>query len=179
MFLGVVMKKIKKIIISALLLASAIVINRFLSINTSILSIGFTFVPLMLSGIILGPKYSILIAGLADLIGALLFPFGAFFIGYTISALLTGLVYGVMLYRKEEFKVDKKFIIRLLVAILIVTIFINGGLNTLWLIITSEKATIAILPTRILKNLIMIPVMFVTMLSLSKLLEKQIGDMHD
>ena len=84
--------KIKKIIISALLLAASIVINRFLSINTSILSIGFTFVPLMLSGIILGPKYSILIATLADLIGALLFPCNSYFVGYTISSLLTGLV---------------------------------------------------------------------------------------
>ena len=173
------MKKIKKIIISALLLAASIVINRFLSINTSILSIGFTFVPLMLSGIILGWKYSLVIAGLADLIGALLFPFGSFFIGYTISALLTGLVYGLLLYNKEGFKFNKKFLIRLIIAILIVCIFINGGLNTLWLILTSKKATIAILPTRILKQLIMIPVMFTTMSLLTKSLEKQIGDLND
>ena len=173
------MKNIKKIVISALLLAASIVINRFLSINTSILSIGFTFVPLMLAGIILGWKYSMIIAGLADLIGALLFPFGSFFIGYTVSAVLTGLVYGLCLYRKDEFKVDKKFCIRLIIAILIVTIFINGGLNTLWLLLTSKKATIAILPTRIVKQLIMIPVMFITMVSLGKALEKQIGDLND
>ena len=171
--------KIKKIVISALLLASAIVINRFLSINTSILSIGFTFVPLMLAGIILGPKYSIIIAGLADLIGALLFPFGSYFVGYTISAVLTGLVYGLFLYQKDNFKVDKKFFIRLLIAILIVTIIINGGLNTLWLVLTSKKAFWAILPTRVLKQLIMIPVMFITMTALCKALTKQIGDLHD
>ena len=173
------MKKIRKIIISALLLAAAIVINRFLSINTSILSIGFTFVPLMLAGIILGWKYSLVIAGLADLIGALLFPFGSFFIGYTISAILTGLVYGLLLYQKGSFKVDKKFMIRLLIAILIVCIFINGGLNTLWLLLTSKKATIAILPTRLLKQLIMIPIMFITMTSLCKVLDKTVGDIND
>lgn len=173
------MKKNKKIIISALLLAASIVINRFLSINTSILSIGFTFVPLMLSGIILGPKYSIIIATLADLIGAFLFPFGSFFIGYTISAFLTGLVYGLLLYNKDKFEVNKKFIIHLIISILIVTILINGGLNTLWLILTSKKATIAILPTRIIKQLIMIPVMFITMYSLCKMQEKSLGDLHD
>ena len=173
------MKNIKKIVISSLLLAASIVINRFLSINTSILSIGFTFVPLMLAGIILGWKYSMIIAGLADLIGALLFPFGSFFIGYTISALLTGIVYGLCLHRKNDFKVDKKFYIRLIIAILIVTIVINGGLNTIWLLLTSKKATIAILPTRIIKQLIMIPVMFITMTALCKALEKQIGDLHD
>ena len=173
------MKKIKKIIIAALLLAASIVINRFLSINTSILSIGFTFVPLMLSGIILGPKYSIIIAGLADLIGALLFPFGSFFIGYTISALLTGTVYGFLLYNKEGFVFNKKFLIKLIIAILIVCVLINGLLNTIWIIMTVKSASYAIIPTRILKQLIMIPVMFITMSALCKLLEKQIRGLND
>lgn len=173
------MNKIKKIIISALLLAATIVIERFLSINTSILSIGFSFVPLILAGIILGWKYSLLIAALADLIGALLFPFGTYFVGYTISSGLRGLVYGLLLYRKEGFKLDKKFMIRLLIAILIVTIFINGGLNTLWLVITMQKAFLVILPTRVLKQLIMIPVMFITMVALCKVLSKQLEDMND
>lgn len=173
------MKKIKKIIISALLLASAIVINRFLSINTSIVSIGFTFVPLMLAGIILGWKYSLVIGLLTDLIGALLFPFGSYFVGYTISSALTGLVYGLLLYRKDKFAVDKKFMINLIIAILIVCIFINGGLNTLWLVITSKKAFIAILPTRVIKQLLMIPIMFITMTSLTKLLTKQINEVKN
>ena len=171
------MKKIKKIIISALLLASAIVINRFLSINTSIVSI--TFVPLMLAGIILGWKYSLVIGLLTDLIGALLFPFGSYFVGYTISSALTGLVYGLLLYRKGDFVVDKKFMINLVIAILIVCIFINGGLNTLWLVITSKKAFLAILPTRVLKQLLMMPIMFITMVSLTKLLTKQINEVKN
>ncbi len=173
------MKKIKKIIISALLLASAIVINRFLSINTSIVSIGFTFVPLMLAGIILGWKYSLVIGLLTDLIGALLFPFGSYFVGYTISSALTGLVYGLLLYRKGDFVVDKKFMINLVIAILIVCVFINGGLNTLWLVITSKKAFLAILPTRVLKQLLMMPIMFITMISLTKLLTKQINEVKN
>lgn len=173
------MSKIKKIIISALLLATSIVINRFLSINTSILSIGFTFVPLMFSGIILGPKYSIVIAGLADLIGALLFPFGSYFIGYTISSLLTGLVYGLLLYNKDGFNLNKKFIVKMLISILIVCVLINGLLNTIWIILTVKKAAIAIIPTRVVKQLIMIPIMFLTMLSLLKLLEKQIRGLND
>lgn len=173
------MSKIKKIIISALLLAASIVINRFLSINTSILSIGFTFVPLMLAGIILGFKYSLVIAGLSDLIGALLFPFGSYFVGYTISSILTGLIYGLLLYNKDGFVFNKKFLIHLLIAILIVCIFINGLLNTIWIIMTVKKASYAIIPTRVLKQLLMIPVMFITMSSLTKLLEKQIRGLYD
>lgn len=172
------MKKIKKIILSGLLLAASIVINRFLSINTSILSIGFTFVPLMLSGIILGWKYSMIIAGLSDLIGALLFPFGSYFVGYTISSLLSGLVYGLLLYQKE-FIFNRKFLIRLIIAVLIVCILINGVLNTIWIIMTVKSASIAIVPTRIIKQFIMIPIMFITMSSLTRLLEKQIRGLND
>lgn len=171
--------KIRKIILTSLLLASTVIINRFLSINTGILSIGFTFVPLMLSAIILGTRKSMLIATLADLIGALLFPFGSFFIGYTISAMLTGLVYGLLLYQKGEFIVSKKFILRLIIATLIVTILINGCLNTLWIILTVKSASVAIIPTRIIKQLIMIPVMILTMISLTKILQKEINVMKN
>ena len=171
--------KLKEIILVSLLLASTIIINRFLSINTGILSIGFTFVPLILSEIILGVKKTVLIATLADLIGAFLFPFGPFFIGYTISAMLTGLVYGLFLYQKGEFNVNKKFIIRLVLATLIVTLIIHGGLNTLWTILTVKSASVAIIPMRIIKQLIMIPVMILTMLGLTKILKKEINVMKN
>jgi len=171
--------KIKKIILTSLLLAATIVINRFLSFNSGILSIGFTFVPLMLSAIILGKKETIIIATLADLIGALLFPFGPFFIGYTISAALTGMVYGLFLYQNDEVKVNKSFIIRLIIATLIVTIFINGILNTLWIILTVKSASIAIIPTRVIKQLIMIPIMIFTMIGLTKMLTKEINGMKN
>ena len=89
--------KMKKIILSALLLALTIVLSRFLSFNTSLLSIGFSFVPMILAAIWLGPKYAAIICGLADLIGALLFPFGTYFPGFTVSAGLSGLIYGIFL----------------------------------------------------------------------------------
>lgn len=83
------MRKNKKIILSAILLALLIILSRFLSIKTPIMRISFEFVPTMLCAIWLGPKWTILIKVLGDLIGATLFPSGAFFIGYTISAGIT------------------------------------------------------------------------------------------
>ncbi len=171
--------KLKRIILMGLLLSVTIVINRFLSFNTSIVSIGFTYVPLMLTAIILGWKESVVVATLADVIGALLFPFGSFFIGYTISAALTGLVYGILLYQKGEFVVNRKFIIRLVIATLIVTLIINGCLNTLWIVITLKKAAMTIIPTRVAKQLIMIPVMILSMIGLTKSLTKEINRMKN
>ena len=106
------MNKTKKILLSALFLASTIILGRILSIRTPLLTIGFSFVPIMLSAIILGWKHSTFIATMSDIIGALLFPTGSYFFGFTITSFLTGLTYGLLLHNKDEFKIDKKFIIK-------------------------------------------------------------------
>lgn len=152
------MSKLKKVILAALLLATTVVLSRFLSIKTPIIVISFSYLPIMLSAILLGPFYSTLIAALSDLIGALLFPFGAYFFGYTLSSALAGLIYGLLLYKgKKEFS-NKNFIIRLIVSTLLVIVVCNTLLNTLWIYITTKKALVAILPTRLLKQLIMLPI---------------------
>jgi ECF transporter S component (folate family) len=96
------MSKTKKIILSALMLAILLVFSRFISIKTPILVISLSFLPIMISAILLGPKYSCIIALLGDLIGALLFPFGSYFVGFTIEQALVGLIYGLFLYKKPN-----------------------------------------------------------------------------
>ena len=156
------MSKLKKVILAALLLATTVVLSRFLSIKTPIIVISFSYLPIMLSAILLGPFYSTLIAALSDLIGALLFPFGAYFFGYTLSSAFAGLIYGLLLYKgKKEFS-NKNFIIRLIVSTLLVIVVCNTLLNTLWIYITTKKALVAILPTRLLKQLIMLPIQVVS-----------------
>ena len=95
------MRTNKKIILTAILLAMLIVLSRFLSIKTPITKISFAFVPTMLCAIWLGPKWTILLNVLGDVIGATLFPSGAFFIGYTISTAVSAAIYGFILYKKE------------------------------------------------------------------------------
>lgn len=154
--------KTKKIILSALLLALTIVLSRFLSINTPLLSIGFSFVPMVLSAIWLGPKYSAIICGLADLIGALLFPFGTYFIGFTISAICKGLIYGFVLYKKGEELTNKQLIIRLIIACVLVIGIVNILMNSVWLVIMYNKAFLAVLYTRLTAEVVMVPVQIIT-----------------
>ena len=165
------LSKIKKLVLSALLLAITIVLSRFLSINTELLAIGFSFVPMMLTAIWLGPKYSTVVCGLADLIGALLFPFGTFFIGFTISAVLKGLIYGLVLYEKDREFTDKELLIRLIISSLIVIIFVNILLNAVWLKIMYDKAFIAILSLRTVAQFIMLPIQVLTVYALVKALK--------
>ena len=163
------MSRNKKIILTAVLIAMQIILSRFLSIKTPILKVSFAFIPSILCAIWLGVKWTVLLNVLGDIIGATLFPTGAFFIGYTISTAISGLIYGVLLYKKEDNSfTDKQFIIRLIISVILVTCISNIGLNTLWISITTGKAFIVLLGTRIIKELIMIPIQIVVILFIEK-----------
>ncbi len=167
------MSKMKKIILAALLLAVSIVLSRFLSIKTPIVTISFSFVPIIFCAIWLGPKWTILVGILSDLIGAILFPFGSFFIGYTITSAVAATIYGFLLYKKQEDTyTDKQFILRLILAVCLVTVVCNIGLNTLWLKITTGKAFFVLLASRLVKELVMVPIKVIMMAFLEKVLRK-------
>lgn len=152
----------KKMILSALMITLSIILSRFLSIKTPFLAISFNFVPILLSAIWLGPKYTVIISGIADLIGAILFPFGEFFIGFTISSILSGLIYGIILYKKDEELSNKELIIRLIISNVIVTLLVYIVLNTLWLSIMYDKAFFVLIGTRVVKEIIMLPIQIIT-----------------
>ena len=167
------MRKNKKIILSAILLALLIILSRFLSVKTPIIKISFSFVPTMLCAIWLGPKWTVLINVLGDLIGATLFPSGAFFAGYTVSTAIAAFIYGILLYKKEpDTFTDKQFILRTIISVLLVTVIVNMGLNTLWTSITSGKAFMVLFATRVVNQLIMVPIHIVVILFIEKLLRK-------
>lgn len=126
-----------------------------MSIHTPIVRIGFGFLPLALTSILYGPWVGGITAAIADLIGFALFPTGTYFPGFTLTAFLTGFTYGLLFHNKPK---SQK---RVLLSVLIVCIFLNLGLDTLWLSILIGKGYVVLLPTRIIKTLIMIPVQFI------------------
>ena len=163
--------KTKKMILSALMITLSIVLSRFLSIKTPFIAISFNFVPILLSAIWFGPKYTIIIAGISDLIGAILFPFGEFFIGFTISSILAGAIYGFILYKKDVELTKKQLLIRLIISSFIVTIFVYILLNTLWLVIMYDKAFFVLVGARAIKEFIMLPIQIVTVFLLVQALK--------
>lgn len=167
------MNKTKKIILTALFLATNIIIGRILSIRTPLITIGFSFVPLMLSAIILGPKYSTFISVMGDVLGALLFPVGSYFFGFTITAFFKGILYGLFLHQKT-FNLSKKFILRLIICTTATNLLLNGLLNTFWIMIISENASNIIVPIRMLKQLIMVPIEVICIISLCKIFEERL-----
>lgn len=136
----------------ALLLAIEIILTRFCSISTPIVRIGFGFLPIAMIGIMYGPLWAAATYALGDLLGAVLFPIGPYFPGFTLTAGLSGLVFGLILYKKP---VTWK---NALMASCIVVIILDLCLNTFWLSVLWGDAYIALLPTRIVKVVLTIPV---------------------
>lgn len=112
--------------LAALLTALEIVLSRFLSISAWNTKIGFAFVPVVLAALLLGPLWAGAVAALADFLGAILFPVGAFFPGFTFTAFLMGLCYGLFLHRKQNLP-------RILGAVAVHQLVLSLLLNTFWI----------------------------------------------
>lgn len=144
---------IKKMVLTAMLIAVEIVLSRFCSIATPIVKIGFAFLPIVVVAMMFGPLYAGIAGAAADFIGAILLPIGVYFPGFTLTAFLAGLTYGFFLYQKP------KRLVRISIMVLAVSLFLHLGLNTVWIWMITGKGFLAIIPTRILQTGIMIPVM--------------------
>jgi len=157
------MGKTRKVLISSFLLVSCIVIDRLMSIRLPFISVGFKFIPFMFSAMLLGTKYATVIGIISDLIGRFLFPMSCFFPGFTLSAGITGFLYGVFLYTDEKIETNKKFLLKLALCVIIVTLVVNIGLNTIWVMLLTDKAAKIILPVRFIKQIVMVPIEIIVM----------------
>ena len=102
----------------------------------------------------------------ADLIKYLVHPTGAFFPGFTISGAISGMIYGIILYKKPlQIK-------RILLANGLVMILVNILLNTYWLTLLYGQGFMAILPVRVLKEIILYPIYVALFYSVSKVIKK-------
>ena len=138
----------------ALLTAIEIVLSRFLSINAWNIKIGFSFVPIVVAAILYGPIEAGIVAALGDFLGAILFPIGAYFPGFTLTAFLTGCVFGLFLHRKQGW-------LQSIAAIGINQFVLSLFLNTLWISILYGSPYVPLLATRIVQCLILSVVQFV------------------
>lgn len=111
----------------ALLIALQVVLSRWLSISLPHLKIGFSFVPVMVAARLFGPLGGVAVYALGDVIGTFAFPTtGAYFPGFTLSAAVSGLIYGLFLYKKSSPA-------RIIMAVTLKQLVQSVLLNTLWL----------------------------------------------
>lgn len=123
----------------ALLAALEIVLNRFCSINTMGLKIGFSFVPIVVAASLFGPVHAAAVYALADFLGAILFPIGQYHPGFTVCAALMGFVWGIFLHTKE----GHTGFLSILAPSLINNLVIGLLINTAWVAMLYGSKTYA------------------------------------
>lgn len=157
------MKKLNTRMITTIgvLVAIEVVLSRFLSINIWSNKIGFAFVPCALCAMLFGTGPTVILEIIADLLGATLFPSGSFFPGFTLTAALRGLSYGLLLGKKQT-------PLRILLVVLFNQLVLGLALNTLWITILYGSNYGALLITRSVQCLVLIPVEFVVITAIAK-----------
>lgn len=133
------------------------------------LRIGIAFIPEMVCASFFGPIPAMILGASSDVLGYFLGLSGPgnFFPGFTLTALLAGLIYGSLLYRKPA------GLLRFTIAKAVVNVFLNIGLNTLWLSMLQGKGYLALLPARVIKNLMMLPIEIALAFLVVSFLQKQ------
>ena len=151
------------LVMLAMLTALEIVLERFCSFQAWNLRVGFSFTALALAGMLFGPAAAGGVGAAGDLIGMLLFPNGTFFPGFTLTAVLKGLVYGFFLHRSQKAG-------RIIGAVLVVELILSQCLQTLWLSVLYGSPYGAIFVTRLTQTAVMIPVQLLVLFALSKII---------
>ena len=147
----------------SLLTALEIVLNRFLSINAWNVKIGFSFVPVVIGAMLYGPLGGAVVGALGDFIGALLFPIGPYFPGFTLTAFLTGAVFGLLLEKVRT-------VPRVLVAVGINQFILSLFLNTLWISLLYGSPYVPLLATRLVQAVVLTIAQIVVILALVRVM---------
>ena len=157
-FTAVKLKKLKtkELTMLSLLIALNVVMAELLKIKIipNVMELSFGFIPIAVTGMLFGPVGTIVVAVIADILGALIFSGGNFYFGYTLTALCTGLFYGVLLHEKCRHPV----LWRILLAQALVSLVCYAGLNTLWAWDMGFGRSMEYVKTRLIVNTVAYPV---------------------
>lgn len=157
------LKNVKTLTVAAMLIALTIALSMFRIPVSDLLQIRFEFLALALAGMLFGPVVGGLVAGAADILCLVFFPIGSYFPGMTLTAVVSGVIYGVFFYQKQVAPV------RVLLCMFAIALISNVVLNSIWLwMMYGQNYILTMMPVRILKNLITAPVNSILFYAVSK-----------
>lgn len=149
-------QNVVRLVVCGMMLALDVVLTRFGSVNLWDRRIGFSFIAVAIAAYLYGPLAGALVHGSSDFIGAILFPSGAYFPGYTLTAAVIGLLYGLCFYRSNRWW---------RVALGVVSAQLVGSilLNTLWISTTNSVPFWTLMPGRFVQAAIMTTVQLIVL----------------
>ena len=157
--------KVFRLVLLSIFVAMEIVLSRFLSFSTWNTKIGFAFLPVAAAAILMGPLQAAVVGGVADVLGAILVPIGAYFPGFTVTAALTGVVFGLFFHKEQT-------VPRVLGAVLINQFILGLLINSYWISVLYGRYYRELLVTRFTQSVILTVVQTAGILALAKLLKR-------
>jgi len=178
----------------ALMTALSVVLGRFADIPITIagvfaLNLSFGLAPVILSGLIFGPSWGFLTGFLADFIGAIAFPKGAYMPLFSLTYALAGFTPALITMSADELRAWIRNPLiptdaalnracrsywRMLVSVAISQTLFSVGLNSLIISTLYGAAFKTLLPARLAAQLALIPLFTLVCHYLCKLYRQQI-----
>lgn len=158
---------LRSLTFAALLCAAAIVIEIFqIPIAPPSLYISLSFLVISLCSMLTGPLLAIPCGLIVDIVGAMISGV-SFFPGYTLTAVLTAIVYALFLYRA------RLSFARVALSKLCINLFINTLLGSLWRVIISGGFSYSYyVALSGIKNMILLPLEVFLICTLFRALQK-------
>ena len=147
--------------VTGILIAIEIVLANYLQIHTWDMKIGFGFVPVVAAAILYGPLAAGLVGAIGDIISAFLFPVGQYFPGFTVTAFLTGAIFGLFLHKRES-------ILSVVFSVLITQAVISQFVNTFFISVLYGNPYWPLFVTRLVQTGVMSAVQIVFVLLMVK-----------
>ena len=155
-------KRPQTLAICAMLIALNVALGYFSIDVTAYLRIGFGFITLPIVTMLFGPLAGCVAGMLQDFVSFIIKPTGGYLFTLTLNVGISGMIYGLMLYKKEI------TFARIFLTKLVIIIVVNIILNSIGLAPTVGSGLIGILPSRIIKNLLLLPIQSVIVYALLK-----------
>lgn len=147
-----VIKKPKTTAFCAMMVAINVVLSFFVPVFSNYLKIEFGFVTLPIVSVFFGPLMGCLMGMVQDIVGLIVKPTGGLLIALTLTDGITGMIYGMSFYKKPV------SFLRVFLTQLVIVLAVNIILNTIALAPTVASGFVGILPSRIIKNILLLPI---------------------
>ena len=154
------LKDVRVLTGAAMLLAVAVILSFFKISLTEVMEIRFSNIPVAVAGMLFGPGVGGVVGALSDLLGYVVRPTGPYFPGFTLSAALSGVIFGLLLGR------NKISPARVVLACVIYQVAIGLLLTSLWLHILYGAPFWTLVVTRLPKELVTLAFHIVVLLLL-------------
>lgn len=166
------LKSVRTLAVCAVLMALSIAIASVFIPLPNNLRVYFTFMPKAICAMICGPLAALVFGCAEDLLGFLIHPTGAFFIGYTLSSMFGMFLYALGFYRQRI------TVVRAAITKLAVNLLCNVALGALWSSMLYGKAYLVYFWSSLTKNLLLWPVETALILAVYRLLRDPIEKMR-